>query len=202
MRSFRPIRSLLISMLWWIWLNFRFRDRLDHSACPPCKHGRGRTLARNCAHFKSIDTLDGPHQARAGQEPTGAAIQKRLAHQTVRQPTGRLIGAEREAQRAASSNDPAKLSQCQKGIRYGFQRPDTGHKIERAVFKRQRLQSFLHLRHRNVRAARKHGCRRVEQGHQLRRHALGNQCTGQFAGAAARIQQLRVRRCERAHQSL
>lgn len=176
------------------------RGRLGHGARPPCKHGRGRTLARNCAHFKSVETLDGLHQARARQKPARTAKQKRLAQQAVGQTTGRLIRAKREAQRAPWSNDPAKLSQCQKGIRYGFQCPDTGHKIERAVAKRQRLQSSLYLWHRNVGAARKHGCRRVEQGHQMRRHALGNQSTCQFAGAAARIQQFRIRRGERTHQ--
>lgn len=157
-------------------------------------------MARNCPHFKILETLDCLHQSRARQEPASTAIQKRLAHQTVRQPTGRLIGAKHEAQRAIGSNDPAKFGQCQEGVRYGFQCPDTGHKIERAIFKRQRLQPPSYLWHRNVRAARKHGRRRVEQGHQMRRHALGNQCTCQFAGAASRIQQICVRRGERTHQ--
>lgn len=115
-----------------------------------------------------------------------SAIQQRLAYQTVGQTTGRFICAKREAKRAADSNDPAKLNQSQKGIRDGFQCPNTSHKIECAVLKRQGLQSTLYLWSGNVGAARKHGRSRVEKGHQIRRHALGNQTAYEVAGAAAR----------------
>lgn len=158
-------------------------------------------MARNCPHFKIFETLDCLHQSGAGHKPAGPAKQKRLAHQAVGKTAGRLIRAKRETKRAAGSNNPAKLSQSQMGIGDGFQSPSTRHKIEGAILKRQGLQPSLYLWHGNVGAACKHRRGRVEKGHQIRWHTLGNQGTCQIAGAAASIQELRIRRRKCTHQA-
>lgn len=124
-------------------------------------------MARDRTHVETFERLYCLHQLRAGQKPACSPIQESPAHQAVGEATGRLIGAECEAKRAAASNNPAKLGQSQMGIRYGFQCPNTRHKIERAVFKRQGLQSSLYPWNGNVGTAREHGRRRVEKGHRI-----------------------------------
>ena len=137
-----------------------------------------------------------------GQEATRSPEHQSPAHKPVGDGIGGRVGAERDTEDAAFSDDPAQFAQSQFRRRNGFERPCTGDDIKAAVFERDRFQPALRLQCRDISTVRQHGLGRIHERDATRRHTFGNERAGKGPGAASRIEQIRIWRGKHPDNSL